>query len=75
MLVDELRAMIEEAEPPYTIRTKGGRSYCITDRAHLWAPEDETELIAVVIPRKGIFVLRVNAIESVQLEHERAGVS
>ena len=73
MLYDDFRALLDESEPPYTIRTSGGRSYQITDRAQVWIPEEETELIAVAIPGTGIFVLRVGSIEFVQLEHERAG--
>jgi hypothetical protein len=75
MSTDELHAFLDESEPPFTIHTKGGRSYWITDRTHLWAPEEETELLCVLIPRKGIFVLRVKSIESLQIEHDTTGVN
>jgi hypothetical protein len=71
----ELHALLGESEPPFTIATRGGRSYHITDRANVWAPELYQDMLCVAVPGKGIVVLRVNAIESLQIEHDTAGIS
>jgi hypothetical protein len=73
MLYDDFRHRVAESEPPYTIRTSGGRSHDITDRAQVWIPEEKTGLIAVAIPGTGIFVLRAGSIEFVRLGQERTG--
>lgn len=72
MPVEELHALLE-SEPPFAIMTKGGRSYHITDRKSVWAPEAYKDMFCLAVPGKGIVVLRANAIESIQIEHETAG--
>jgi hypothetical protein len=73
MLPDELRTLLDESMPPFTIATKGGRSYRVTDRANVWTPEHLKEMVCVVEPGKGLVVLRASAIESLQIEHDTAG--
>ena len=70
---DELRTLLDESEPPFTIETKGGRSYRITDRANVWTPEAYKAMLCVAIPAKGIVVLRLAAIEGVHIENDVAG--
>jgi hypothetical protein len=70
---DELRVLLEETAPPFTIATRGGRSYHITDRANIWAPENFPAMLCVAIPGKGLVVLRASEVESLQIEHETAG--
>ncbi len=70
MAADELHALLDEAEPPFTIHTRGGRSYQITSRANLWIPEAYKDVVCLVPHGMGLIFLRANAIESVQTEHE-----
>lgn len=69
---DELRTLIDESEPPFTIETKGGRSYRVTDRANVWTPAAYQAMLCVAIPAKGIVVLRLSAIEGVHIENDVA---
>lgn len=74
MTIDELHDLLTESEPPFTIQTKGGRSYQITNRANIWIPEAYKDIICLVPDRMGIIFVRLNAIESVHTEHETAGM-
>jgi hypothetical protein len=69
---DELVTLLDESGPPFTIETKGGRSYRITDRANVWIPEAYKAMVCVAIPAKGIVVLRLSAIEGVHIENDVA---
>jgi hypothetical protein len=66
----EMHALLGETEPPYTIATRGGREYQVTDRANVWAPELHQDMLCVAVPGKGIVVLRTSAIESLHIEHD-----
>jgi hypothetical protein len=69
---DEILTLLDESEPPFTIETKGGRSYHITDRASVWIPETYKAMLCIAIPAKGIVVLRLSAIEGVRVENDVA---
>jgi hypothetical protein len=67
---NELQTLIDEAQPPFTITTKSGWSYQITDRANIWVPPNFKEVMCLVPRGKGIIFVRVKDIESLQTEHD-----
>jgi hypothetical protein len=68
MTSTELHALIEETDPPYTIATRSGRWYQITDRRQVWPPPEFGEMICLAVPGKGVLVLRASAVESIQID-------
>jgi hypothetical protein len=73
MTPDELQAWLEDNEPPFVFKTKGGRSYRVTDRANVWIPAAYPAMVCVGITGRGITMIKVSAIECVQIEHDVAG--
>lgn len=69
MTTDELHFFLENNDPPFTIRTHGGRSYIVNDRANLWVPEPYEGLFCITVLGKGLIVVRQSSIESIQIEH------
>ena len=74
MTPDEIHTLLAESEPPFTIATKGGRSYRVASRSDVWVPDAYPDMLCLVIAGKGIVVLRASAIESIQVEHDPAAV-
>jgi hypothetical protein len=72
MSIDQLHDLLVASEPPYTIATKGGKTYYVADRSHIWIPDAYKEILCLAIPRQGLMYLRLNSIESVHTEHEVA---
>jgi hypothetical protein len=74
MKLEDFRDLVEGKDvfQPFVIRTKGGRAYPIRHRANVWLPEDYELTVCVAIRGKGITLLDVAAIESVQFEHDIA---
>lgn len=69
MMHDEFRDWVENNDPPFVIKTQSGRSYLITDSAHIWMPPEYEGLACLVVRDKGVIVLRLASIESIHLEH------
>jgi hypothetical protein len=68
----EFRDLIEgQGFQPFVIETKGGRTFRVPHQGHYWLPEDFPECVVVAVRGQGLRVLSVDAIESVQLEHEQ----
>ena len=70
MSPDEIRSLIEESELPFTIVTKEGRLYQITDKANIWIPEACKSMLGVATIGKGVVILRFSNVESVRVECE-----
>jgi hypothetical protein len=68
----EIHTWLEENEPPFVLKTIGGRSYKIPDRPNLWIPDAYPEMLCLAVIGKGIVVLKISTIESVHIEHEMA---
>ena len=64
----ELHEILRDSEPPFTIRTNGGKRYRIAHRSHIWAPDAYQEIIALAIPHRGLTFVRLSSIESVHTE-------
>ncbi len=76
MQLSEFRDFIErDAFQPFTIITRSGRSYPIQHRSSCWLPPDYERIVCVSVKGKGINLLDVNSIESVQIEHDVAALN
>lgn len=55
MSTDEIRSMLlgGDIAAPYTVHTMGGRSYEVTDPAHVWAPPGFAGVVVIAVPRLG----------------------
>jgi hypothetical protein len=73
MSIEEMYDLLVDSEPPFTISTKGGKTYHVADRRHFWIPEDYKEFLCLVPTGKGLIFVRLSSIESVQTEHEDSG--
>jgi hypothetical protein len=74
---DEIRGMLTGGDiaTPFTVHTMGGRSYPVSDPAHIWSPPGFPGTVVIAIPRRAIAVLRLDAIDSItceEQEHEPA---
>jgi hypothetical protein len=72
MTPDEIHSWFEGNGPPFVLKTTGGRSYRITDRANVWIPAAYQETLCVAVTGKGISLIKISAIESVHIEHDVA---
>jgi hypothetical protein len=72
MTPEVFQAWLEDSEPPFTIKTTGGRSYDVPARSNFWAPESYPEVVCLALTGRGVIILRMSAIESVHTEHEMA---
>jgi hypothetical protein len=66
---DQFHELLQESEPPFTIQTKGGRSYRVENRGQIWIPDAYRDIICLAIPSQGLMFVRFGSIESVQTEH------
>jgi hypothetical protein len=66
--ISELHELLRDSQPPFTIKTKGGKKYRITDRSHIWAPDAYKEIVALAIPHRGLIFVRLSCIEAVHTE-------
>lgn len=71
MTAPEFQAVMENATYPVRIRTTGGREYRIRDSLAYWVPNDYPDLLFLVVPNRGVTYVKMAAIESLQIEHER----
>jgi hypothetical protein len=58
----------EGNEPPFVLKTIGGRSYEITARANVWLPDAYPDMLCVAVLGRGIAVIRIATIESIHIE-------
>lgn len=57
---------------PFTVHTTGGRSYEVTDPAHVWLPPGVPGVVAIAVPRKTLAIVRLDSIDSITLEESEA---
>jgi hypothetical protein len=71
---EDFRTMIEghELSLPYSIKTKGGRSYPVTSHANAFVPDAYPDTLVLGVAGRGIILLGFDSIEAVHTEHERA---
>ena len=74
MTPEVFQAWLEDSEPPFTIKTTGGRSYDIPARSNFWIPEPYPAVICLALTGRGVIILRMSTIESIHTEHEMASV-
>lgn len=69
---DEVRSLIEgrTLSVPYTIHTRGGLSYPITDHSNAFIAAAYPNTLWVAVAGKGILHLGLGAIDSIRSEHE-----
>jgi hypothetical protein len=67
MTPDEIHAWLEDTEPPFVIKTIGGRTYEIPARSNFWAPPSYPEVLCLALTGRGVIVLRSTTIESIHL--------
>jgi hypothetical protein len=69
---EDFRKMIEgqQLATPYSIETKGGRSYTITHPTNAFITEAYPNTVAVFVRGMGVIMLGLDSIEAIQHEHE-----
>jgi hypothetical protein len=69
---DEVRQLIlgRTLSVPYSIETRGGQSYPVTDHANVFITPAYPETLIVAIPGRGILHLGIGAIDAIHHEHE-----
>jgi hypothetical protein len=72
MTKETFESLINECEPPFVIKTRGGRDYRLTDRQSFWLPPRWRHTVIVAQPGEGIAFLDIASIDSVEVEHEGA---
>jgi hypothetical protein len=74
---EELRNLVlgGDIAVPFTIHTMGGKSYEVSDTAHIWSPPGFPGAVVVAIPRRSIAILRLDAIDSITCEEHEAAVA
>jgi hypothetical protein len=72
MTPQDIHTWLHNTEPPFTIKTIGGRSYEIHDRSNFWVPDPYPEMLCLALTGRGVIVIRMSTIESIHLEHETA---
>jgi hypothetical protein len=68
MTTQEINVFLRDVEPPFIIKTTGGRSYEIPARANFWVPDPYPGMLCVALNGKGVIVIRTSSIESVELD-------
>jgi hypothetical protein len=69
MTTEQFLAATAKGIEPLVIRTRGGETYTL--RSHsFWISDDYPETLVFTIPHQGIHLLAIEAIDSVQVEHE-----
>jgi hypothetical protein len=69
---DEIQVWFEENDPPFVLKTQGGRSYRITNKANVWLPVAYQTMLCVAVVGRGITMIKISAIKSIQIEHDVA---
>ena len=66
----DFKAMMQggELSRPYTIRTRGGKSYEVTEGSDVFIGNAHPETVILSLPKRGIILLGVEAIDSIQHE-------
>jgi hypothetical protein len=66
----DFKALIQggELSRPYTIRTRGDKKYTITAGSEVFAPVSHPETLILCLPKRGIILLAVDEIDSIQHE-------
>jgi hypothetical protein len=59
---------------PFVIKTRGGRTYPVRERANAFVTDAYPETLVIAVPHKGITLLGLGAIDSIEFEHETAGL-
>jgi hypothetical protein len=70
----ELRALLAGGtlRPPYTIVTRDGRAYSVSDPRDVWLPTACPDKVGIAIPGKGIALIYLDEIDAIHTEHEAA---
>ncbi len=68
----EVRQLITEhtLSLPYSIITRGGRTFPVADHANVWITPAYPETLILAIPGKGIVYLGLSSIDAIHNEHE-----
>jgi hypothetical protein len=70
------RDIIEREDfQPYVIHAKGGRSYAIAQPSNAFITEAYPDTVILAVRGQGISLLGLDAIESIQAEHEAAAAA
>ena len=69
---EEARALVlgGELAPPFEIHTMGGKSYRVESLANVFSPEAFPDLVVVAVPQRGIALVGLSSITSIEAEHE-----
>jgi hypothetical protein len=68
----EVRQLIAERSLslPYSIITRGGRTFLVTDHANAFITPAYPDTLIVAVPGRGIVYLGLSAIDAIHHEHE-----
>jgi hypothetical protein len=69
---DEVRQLIlgRTLSLPYSIETRGGRTYPVTDHANAFITPAYPDTLIVAVPGQGIVYLGLGSIDAIHNEHE-----
>jgi hypothetical protein len=69
---DEVRQLIlgRTLSLPYSIETRGGRTYPVTDHANTFITPAYPDTLIVAVPGQGIVYLGLGSIDAIHNEHE-----
>jgi hypothetical protein len=57
---------------PYSIVTRGGKSYLVNDHANVYIMPAYPDTLIIAVPHRGISCVGLGAIDAIHLEHEAA---
>jgi hypothetical protein len=74
MVVSDFFDIVERQDvwQPFVIRTRAGKLYRVPHRSSYWMPEDYEGTVILAVRGQGIQLLAIEAIDSIQFEHEPA---
>jgi hypothetical protein len=74
MRVEDFHAAVEGQDEwqPFWIRTRSGKRYRVPYRSSCWIPEAYQAIVILAVRGQGITHLDIEAIDSLQFEHEPA---
>jgi hypothetical protein len=73
--MEDIRKMLEDYADnftPFVIHTRGGRKYSVPEPHHFWLTPALPDCVVVVPPHKGLHAIRLDAIDSIASEVEKA---
>jgi len=75
MRASEFRETVEgqDSFQPFVIRTRSGKRYEVPDPSSFWFPAHYESTVVLAVAGRGITLLDIEAIDSVQFERALAG--